>query len=167
MYWKKSLLIFVVSTISRSYRFSLKNKNIMIKYNWNIKCLVLWKFTSWEWMISARNSSNLRHGGWTDWDSDWLILIMTKRLINNLGTYLSVSKPKNWFSIETISFVYSLNRLASKGKGWLSRDTYHLKHLKEKGCFCLMVACLKDLIRYSSLKYSQLWVKLGGTTRET
>ena len=157
MYLKKSLLISAISTIPESCKFSsLKNRNIVIRYDLNLKCLVVWKFTSWEWMVSARNLSNLRQGGWWDWDSVWLTLILNKRLINSSGTKLYVSRPQNWLSIEITSSDSSLNRLISKGKDWLERDTSVLKHMEKNGFFSSMVSCLIDLIRYSSIDFSLL-----------
>ena len=57
IYLEKLVVIYVVSTISRNYIFSsLKNRNILIEYDWNKKFILLCEFTSWEWILSARNS---------------------------------------------------------------------------------------------------------------
>ena len=61
IYLKNLLLISSVKTISGNSKFSsLKNKNILTRCDWNMKCLVLWNSTSHEWIFSPRNSSYLR-----------------------------------------------------------------------------------------------------------
>ena len=41
-----------------------------------------------------------------------------------------------------------------------------MNFFERKGCFCSMVACLKDYIRSYSLNSSWYWVKIGGTIME-
>ena len=92
IYLKKFLLISLVKNISGNYKLSsLKNKNILIKFDWNMKYFVLWKFTSCEWILSSRNSSYLRKTDWDDWGLPGLVLILKRKHINNSFTYLIVT----------------------------------------------------------------------------
>ena len=141
IYLKNFMLISSVKTIFGNCKFSsLKNKNILTKCDWNMKCLVLWKFTSCEWILSIRNSSYLNQIVWDNWGSTGIVLILKRRLINNWLEYLLVSRPKNWFISEITNWISSLNILVSTGKIWFFKETSGLKQVVRKECFCPMVA---------------------------
>ena len=165
MYLQKLLLISSVRNISANYKLSsLKNKNILTKYDWNLKNLVLWKFTSSEWMLSASKSSYLSKTDWLDWDdSTGLVLTLNSKLISNSVTYMLVSRPKKLLIMEIIDRVSSLNKLVSIGKYWFCKDTSGSKQVLKKDCFSSTMPSLNNWTRLSSLKYSHSWVNATGT----
>ena len=67
---------------------TINNSNV-----WYLKCLSEWKFTSWEWILPAKNSSKLRL---IFCRSDWLNL--NKTPIMTSVTNLSSSRPVIWLN---------------------------------------------------------------------
>ena len=142
------MYISYVNIIYGSCRLSfLKERNIFNRYDWNLKFLVLWKFISWEWIFSAKNSSNLMHDTCNDWlfspDSTRQVLKMKRRLIRVSWMYVSMSRPKNWHNMVTTQLVSSLNRAALTGNDGLDDSSSRLKHLLKISFFLSTVESLK------------------------
>ena len=107
----------------------------------------MWKFISWEWILSAKNSSKLM--SWLT-DSNWLNLYA--RLTMTSWTCLSLSRPKTWLNNAKKGLTLSWKTCKSYGKDNLSETWSRFNNLDMNPNLTSFSVCLNDLIKFSSLK---------------